>query len=208
MSSTPYQVRRATLEDLPALTALWQSMRFETDPLARHVTDFQVAVDAQNTLLGCLAIQINSRHGLLHSEAFTDFGLAETLRELLWQRMNSVATNHGLLRLWTREEAPFWSRCGLESASEETLKLLPEAWRGPTVGWLTLKLKDDLDTAIASVDKEFAIFMQLEKDRTKRLTKSAKVVKTIIIAVLIIALLGVLIWASLTILHNAMGPRR
>src|SRR5215831_20838256 len=111
-----FTVRRATLDDLEKLTELWKSMRFPVEDLSKRVTEFQVAENAEGKLLGAVGLQIAERQGRIHSEGFTDFSLAEQLRPMLWDRVNAVATNHGLLRLWTKEEAPFWNRCGLVKA--------------------------------------------------------------------------------------------
>jgi len=58
---------------------------------------------------------------------------------------------------------------------------------------LTLKLKDDVETLV-SVDKEFAMFMDLEKQRTACAFQHAKVLKLIAtliaLAVFIIVLAG------------------
>ena len=167
MSSSNYRVRRATLDDIGQLTAMWESMHYPTEDLARRVTEFQVAEDADGKLLGALGLQIAERQGLIHSEAFSDFALAEHLRPLLWDRVHAVATNHGLLRVWTQEQAPFWNHCGLLAADAEALEKLPVLWRGPSSPWLTLKLKDDVET-VMSLDKEFALFMESEKQRTER----------------------------------------
>jgi hypothetical protein len=107
--------------------------------------------------------------------------------------VHAVATNHGLLRLWTQEEAPFWNHCGLAKADPESLAKLPAVWRGQTSNWLTLKLRDDIET-MTSLDKEFAMFMQSEKQRTARAFQHARVLKmiaTIIaFAVLILVMAG------------------
>ncbi len=63
-------------------------------------------------------------------------------------------------------------------ASPEELGKLPAVWRGPAAGWLTLKLRDDLDTLMAA-DKEFAIFMATERQRTARTLEYAKVLRSI-----------------------------
>src|SRR2546423_11556340 len=113
MNSSNYRVRRATLDDITELTALWKSMDFPADELSKRITEFQVAEAADGKLLGAVGLQITERQGRIQCEAFTDFALAEQLRPLLWDRIYAVATNHGLLRLWTNEKAPFWSHCGL-----------------------------------------------------------------------------------------------
>jgi len=196
MSSPPYRVRRATLDDIGQLSALWQSMHLAADGLSKRVTEFQVAESAEGKLLGAVGLQIAERQGRVHSEAFTDFSLAEQLRPLLWERLHAVATNHGLLRLWTQEQAPFWNHCGLLKAEAGALEKLPAAWRGQNSGWLTLKLKDDLET-VTSLDKEFTMFMESEKQRTARAFQHAKVLKAVAtllaFAVMVLVLAGAFI---------------
>ena len=201
MSSSKYRVRRATLDDIGQLTAIWESMHYPTEELARRVTEFQVAEGADGKLLGAVGLQIAERQGLVHSEAFSDFALAEHLRPLLWDRVHAVATNHGLLRVWTQEQAPFWNHCGLLKADPEALQKLPVLWRGPSSGWLTLKLKDDVETVI-SLDKEFALFMQSEKQRTERVFQHARRLKTIITLVALAVLIAVAVWAVRLFLRN------
>jgi hypothetical protein len=156
--------------------ALWKSMGFAVEDLGRRITEFQLAEDATGQFLGAVAIQIADRHGLIHSEGFVDFSVADHLRPLLWDRIQSLATNHGLLRLWTREQAPFWSRCGLGKADAEALTKLPAAWKDQPAGWLTLKLREDVQ-ALASIDAELALLMQSEKERTTRVLQQAKMLK-------------------------------
>ena len=108
-------MRRATLDDIGQLTAMWESMYYPTEELARRVTEFQVAEGPDGKVLGALGLQIAERQGRVHSEAFSDFALSEQLRPLLWDRVHAVATNQGLLRVWTQEQAPFWNHCGLAS---------------------------------------------------------------------------------------------
>lgn len=178
MSLPKYRVRRATLDDLGQLMAVWESMKLPAEDLAKRVTEFQVAEDKEGKLLGAVGLQIAQRQGLVHSEGFSDFGLSEHLRPLLWERIQAVATNHGLLRLWSAEQAPFWSHCGLQKPDAEALEKLPALWRGISTRWLTLKLKDDVEEVI-SAEKEFALFMETEKQRSQRAIQQAKVLKTI-----------------------------
>ncbi|MGA2661791.1 MAG: hypothetical protein ABSH34_30285 [Verrucomicrobiota bacterium] len=177
MSSPKYRVRRATLDDLRPLAALWGTMNFAVDELARRITDFHLAESAQGVLLGAAGLQVAERQGLVHSEGFTDFALADTLRPLLWERIQAVAMNQGLLRLWTREQAPFWSHCGLVEADAEALENLPAPWRGLPSAWRTLKLRSDLDT-IVSADKEFALFVESERQQTARALRRGKLLKS------------------------------
>ena len=196
MNEAKYRVRRATLDDIGPLTALWESMRFPAEALAKRVTEFQVAESGEGRLLGATGLQIAERQGLIHSEAFTDFALADQLRPLLWERLQAVAANHGLHRVWTQETAPFWHHCGLQRPEPETLEKLPAAWRGHTTGWLSLKLKEDIE-AVVLLDKEFALFVQSERQRTERAFQRARILKqiaTLIALALLIMVLGGAVW--------------
>jgi len=196
VNASNYRVRRATLDDIGQLTALWKTMRYPAEDLARRVTEFQVAESADGGLLGAVGMQIVERQGLIHSEAFTDFAFADQLRPLLWDRLHAVATNHGLLRVWTREGAPFWHHCGLQSPDPAALEKLPAVWQGHTTGWLSLKLREDVE-AMMTVDKEFAMFMQSEKQRTDRAFQQARILKqvaTLIALLLLILVAGGAFW--------------
>jgi hypothetical protein len=200
MTVSNYRVRRATLDDISQLTAIWKSMGFPADELAKRVTEFQVAEGAEGKVLGAVGLQIAQRQGRVHSEGFSDFALADQLRPLLWDRAHAVATNHGLFRLWTQEQAPFWSHCGLITADAEALGKLPAAWRNSSQSWLTLKLKEDVETV--SLDKEFALFMESEKQRTQKAFEHAKILKVVatLLALAILAL--VMVGAFLVIRRN------
>jgi len=178
MTSSNYHVRRATLDDIGQLTALWNAMNFPAMELAKRPTEFQVTEGSDGNLVGLVGLQIAERQGRIHSEAFKDFALADQLRPLLWERIHAVATNHGLLRLWTQEQAPFWNHCGLVKADAEALEKLPAVWRGPASDWLTLKLREDI-AAVISLDKEFALFKESEKQRTQRAFQQARILKMI-----------------------------
>jgi N-acetylglutamate synthase-like GNAT family acetyltransferase len=194
MNSSNFRVRRATLDDISQLAALWNSMKLPADALSKRVTEFQIAENPEGVLVGAVGLEIAQKQGRIHSEAFTDFALADHLRPMLWERIHAVATNHGLLRLWTHEHAPFWSHCGLVKPDPDALQKLPTPWQIQKSEWSTLKLKDDVETLVVSVDKEFAMFMDSEKQRTARAFQHAKVLKLIAtliaLGVFIIVLVG------------------
>jgi hypothetical protein len=177
MNSAQYRVRRATLDDLHALRPLWESMRFPVADLERRLTEFQVGETADGRVLGAVGFQISGRHARIHSEAYADFAEADPMRPLLWDRLHALAKNQGVARLWTQEGAPFWTRCGLRRADAEAFKKLPPEWRQETGAWLTLQLKDE--DVIVSLEKELAMFMQAEKQRTARAFQQARALKFI-----------------------------
>jgi N-acetylglutamate synthase-like GNAT family acetyltransferase len=201
MSLPQYRVRRATLEDVSALAALWVSMRFPAEDLARRVTEFQVAEGPDGVVAGAIGLQMIGKQGQVHSEAFTDFALADTLRPMIWDRLQAVANNHGLTQIWTQETAPFWNHCGLVRAEDAVLAKLPAAWQTTGRPWLTLKLREDIETVI-SADKEFAMFMESEKERTNRAFRHAKVMKTLATVLALVVLLIVVVGAIYVMTHQ------
>jgi N-acetylglutamate synthase-like GNAT family acetyltransferase len=202
MLSSNYSVRRATLDDIGQLVELWKLMRFPVDELGKRITDFQIVEAEDGKLLGAVGLHIAERQGRIHSEAFTDFAHADPLRPALWERLHSVAVNHGLLRFWTQEQAPFWTHCGLAKADDETMAKLPLLFRGSPLPWLTLKLKDDIG-AVISADKEFALFMASEKERTERAFQHARILK-IIATLIALALFALVITGAFLLLRK--GP--
>ncbi len=176
MTPSQHRVRRATQDDHESLKALWSLMRLPVDALGKQLTEFQVAESADGRVVGALGIQIAGQQGRLHSESYLDFAIADELRLLLMERLRSLASNHGVLRLWTLEQSPFWTRQGFHPASAEELKKLPEAWAGLGAGWLTLQLKDE--AAIISMEKELAFFMETEKQRTAQILQRVQTLKT------------------------------
>jgi len=178
MNPSDYRVRRATLDDIGALKGLWESMRYPAGDLEKRLTEFQVVESPVGEILGALGFQIAERQARIHSEAFTDFAIADSVRPLFLKRIQSLAMNHGVVRLWTQEHAPFWTRYGFQPARATAMEKLPFAWDRTASDWLTFQMKDE--EAIASADKEFALFMASEKQRTAQALAQAKRLKVIV----------------------------
>lgn len=203
MSSPKHRVRRATLEDLPALKSLWEAMRFPVNELEKQLTHFQVVVDEAEQVCGCVAFQMTGRHAHIHSETYSDFGIAEQSRVLFWTRFQSLATNHGLVCLWTREASPFWSHNGFVPADAAALEKLPASWDRNAPGWLLLKLRDE--AAIASLEKEFAMFVQSEKGRSEQAIGQLKIIKTVLTVLVLIGCAALLVWGIYIFINRTQG---
>jgi N-acetylglutamate synthase-like GNAT family acetyltransferase len=184
MTAATLRVRRATVEDLDALRSLWASMHLPAAELEPRLTEFQLVEDAEGKIVGGIGFQISAHQGRLHSEGFNDFGLADAARERLWNRIQTLSTNHGILRLWTREETPYWSRLGFKPANPDDLKKLPAEWN-KDASWLTLQLKNE--AAFNTVETELAMFMSAQKQQSDRILGQVRTLKTLatIIAVII-----------------------
>lgn len=170
-------VRRATVDDLNALKTLWESMRLSPEELEPRLTEFQVAENADHEILGAIGIQVEKPHALLHSEGYTDFAIADTARQLFWQRLQTLASNHGVFRLWTQERSPFWKSYGFQPPNAEVLARLPGAWNNEFTGaWLTYQLKDEaaISAALESRAGQFASYREAEKETTERVQSRAR----------------------------------
>lgn len=201
MNPHKFHARRATLEDRERLVSLWQVMQLDAGALSRRMTEFQIVESENGELVGAVGLQIAGRQGLVHSESFVDFAYADHARPLLWNRIHALAANHGLLRIWTQEQAPFWSHSGMVRPDAETSRALPAEFQRSTKDWLTLKLRDDID-ALLTADKEFALFMEAEKRRTQRVLKRAAAIKYVV-AFLAFCLLLAVIGAAFHILRRS-----
>jgi hypothetical protein len=165
---------------LPALKSLWQSMRLSPDDLEKRLTEFQVVENSDGEVVGAIGIQFSKQHALLHSEGYSDFGVADSARQLFWERIQTLASNFGVFRIWTQERSPFWKSFGFQPPTAEILARLPAEWKNEfDGGWLTFQLKNEEVIAVA-LEKEFAPFMAGEKSETQKISEKAKTINTVI----------------------------
>lgn len=158
-------------------------MHLREDELEKRLTEFQVVVDADETFLGAIGFVVSRQHALIHSEAFTDFSVADEARRLFWERIQVLASNHTVFRLWTQERSPFWKNFGFRPPDANTLAHLPAEWQNEYDGaWLTYQLKDEeaINTALKT---QFAGFMAEQKMETERVREKAQSIRTIITVV-------------------------
>ena len=195
MSSPNLRIRRATTDDFQSLKSLWHSMRLPTNELEKRLTEFQVVEAADGQIVGAIGVQIIRQHALLHSEGYTDFAVADAARQLFWERIQTISAHHGVFRLWTQENSPFWVRWGFQPATVELLERLPAEWKHSGDKWLTIQLKNE--EAIAALDKELEAFRESEKKRTAETLDQARTMTTtitVIAFVVGIVLIGVAIF--------------
>jgi N-acetylglutamate synthase-like GNAT family acetyltransferase len=206
MNSPAYRVRRATVDDLEGLRGLWRTMNLPAPEFERRITEYQVVESGDGQLHGALGLEIIARQGRLHGEVFADFALADSLRELLWQRIQALALSHGLSRLWTQETAPFWKQLGFQPPDAAGLKRFPSAWAGESPKFFTLAVRDEesLEKALAS---NFELLMAEERRRTEKFFRRGKTIKFIVTVFTVMLALFVAIM-SLRLLLNRMGVLR
>ena len=199
MTEPEFHTRRATLDDLPALRPLWEADRLDAAVLEKRLTEFQVVCDAEGLLLGAIGLQLSKPQGLLHSEVFADFALADTLRPVLWERVKAVSRNHSLARMWTRESLLFWRGQGFDPPDEEQLARFPAAFGAADAGPLfTLKLRDDPFAEMTPEQEEMLLKKPLRED-TERMLRQARTLKLVaaiaaIIFTVLLAIFGRYLW--------------
>jgi N-acetylglutamate synthase-like GNAT family acetyltransferase len=176
MSSSPLHIRRATVDDLPALRSLWLAAHLPAEELEGRLTEFQV-VEADGVFAGALGVQILRQHARLHSEDYADFSVADAARERFWERVQKLAANLGVFRVWTQETSPFWLRWGFQPANVETLARLPDEWKNLEGRWLTLELKSE-DAINAALKSQLGDFLAAEKQQTAHVAEQARKIRT------------------------------
>jgi N-acetylglutamate synthase-like GNAT family acetyltransferase len=168
----PLTVRRATIYDLDSLKAIWVAMRVPPDNLEKRLTEFQV-VESEGKINGTIGIQVQGSQALLHSEGYLDFSTADESRELFWERIQKLASNLGVFRIWTQEDCPFWLREGFQRADEALLKRLPEGWQNENPTWFSRELKNE-EAIITALNTQFASFLADERKQATRLSDGAR----------------------------------
>jgi hypothetical protein len=178
-------------------------MHFPDVELERRLTEFQVVASPEGTVEGAVGLEISGRQGIIHSEAFGDFSKSDTLRPLLWERIQKLINNHGLARMWTKETAPFWRQHGFQPAEQSLLSKLPTAWAAEADGWLTVQLRNE-ELLEKTLDVEFARIRQEEKRNLERVLRPMKMLKTA--ATVLAVLLSILVlYLCFQMLMNQAG---
>ena len=186
-SPVAYQMRRATLEDLPQLRGLWQAEHLAVEELEKRFTEFQVAVNAEGQVAGAIALQMNKMHGLVHSEAFANLAEAAEIRPLLWPRILTVAKNNGLVRLWALPTTSFYREQGMVDIDDALRAKLPEGFGSPMADWVTLKLKEE-NPGAGSIEKEFEIFAMAQRAESEQVISRAKTLRVLAYSFLVLVL--------------------
>ena len=169
------RIRRANVDDLPALRSLWLAAKLPADELEIRLTEFQVA-ESGETFAGAIGMQIIRQHLRMHSEDYLDYSVADAARELFLERSQKLAANHGVFRIWTQETSPYWRRWGFQPADAETLARLPDEWKDFEGRWLTLELKNE-DTINAALQSHSIGFTDAGKKQAAQAAERARQLK-------------------------------
>jgi N-acetylglutamate synthase-like GNAT family acetyltransferase len=189
----PFQVRRATVEDVPQLRSLWEMESLPVETLEKRFTEFQVAENDQGQIVAALGLEIAPAQGRLHGEAIAWPDFADQLRTQLWSRLEVVARNQALIRVWTGLEAPFWKGMGFKKPSGELLGELPTIFEEGPGQWLYLPLRAT-DAAGEEIDKQIAVLRAMSQAETEQLMERARVMKLIAMGLITIVFAAFAVW--------------
>ncbi|MCE2826634.1 MAG: hypothetical protein LW626_06030, partial [Verrucomicrobium sp.] len=119
----PMESRRADVEDLGSLTDLWSSAGLPADELGGFVAEFHVVTDPDGRVLHAIGLLVEGDQALLHSEALASGSShdPDSCRSTAWRRLRIIARNQGVRRIWTREDAAYWSTCGFHPVAASDL---------------------------------------------------------------------------------------
>lgn len=198
-------VRRATVYDLEPLKSIWTAMQLPVAELERRLTEFQV-VEYDGQVNGAIGFLIREQNALLHSEGYLDFSIADAARELFWERIQKLAANHGVFRLWTQEDSPFWLHWGFQPAEEPLLQRLPADWKNTNPKWFSLELKNE-EAINAALKNQFASHLADERQQSDLLASRARTLKlTVTILGFGIGIISFAV-ALYLFLHHPLAPR-
>jgi hypothetical protein len=182
---------------LKRLKSLWQAEGFPAKELGKQFTDFQVAEDGRGGVAAAIALQTAGTQGRVHSETFADFAQTDLLRPRLWSQLQRSARNQGLIRLWTRETAPFWRKdAGFKEAPRKWLEELPAAFGAAGPGWLALRLREE-GADPAALDRQFQLFKITEQEKREKALHRASLLRwagTVIAALIFASGFLLLLW--------------
>lgn len=178
MEPPALSARRATVEDLPALQALWQQADLPWMELERFATEFQVVpAEVPGVLLAAIGLLVEGNDALLHTEAVADPELADELRVTLWNRVQIVARNQGVQRIWTQEDADYWRASGFSKPSPAMLGAATATFVDKSAEWQVFELLDP-DKAKHMVDEQMAIWEAARAQEAEELQEKIRRFRT------------------------------
>ncbi len=176
-------IRRATLDDLPKLVALWRLEKLPVSELEGRFKEFPVAEAEDGELLGILGVQVLQHQARLHSEVFAQFEFADALREKFWERLKVMGENQGWTAVWTQLPSQTWRQLGFDPPSSEQFTKLPEGFGGGAdASWLVLQMREERAPG-PSLDAEFQLLKLTHQQENDRLMKRARTLKWISLTV-------------------------
>jgi len=184
-----WSVRRASVEDVPALKEHWQKAGVLDDALEKNLTEFQIAENSEGTIRGVVGVRLHDQQAWIYHESFIDQSEAGSIQEAIWKRIHTLAQNHALYKIWTHSDSPTWTRLKFLNATQEVLSEKPSEFQMMSDQWKVLVLREPSEEAV-SLDNEFELFQKAQQADREQLMKQTAMMKIIAYTILIITLVG------------------
>jgi N-acetylglutamate synthase-like GNAT family acetyltransferase len=176
VSTHSYSVRRATIDDLAVLRALWTTARLPVFELEPRLTEFQIAARDDGTVGGALGLQVEGWHCWLHNPCFYSAAEEKNSLPALWQHVQQVSRGKGVARFWIAgPPGEFWQTAGFRPATAADLNRLPASFRLPAgrQEWWTLAMRNDA-LLEKTLEREFVRLQAENRADTDRLRQQAR----------------------------------
>ncbi len=197
MEAPSLSARRATVEDLPALQALWQIGGLPADELEKFLTEFQVVPgEGEGVLLGAIGLMVEGNDALLHSEALAPGDEGDEIRAALWRRLQIVARNQGIHRLWTQEDADYWRDGCFLAAPAETVSAATAGFVDKTATWMVCELIDPAKAKLL-VTEQMAIWHATrtqEADELQGKIRAFRNASLLVAALVVVLMIGMVVF--------------
>jgi len=191
MSVAGFKIRRVHVGDLNELRAVWRAAGVYSLELEKRFTEFQVIINDKAAIVAAFAVNAQGKEAHIHTESYAPDAPKDEIRELIWKRVQTLAENRGLVRLWAEDQA-FWKRHGFTKPKEKALKKGIELFGSTMERRLTLQLREEEDLHKLA-EAQFELFQQSAQAEREKILSQGNLYKNIAMAVAALVVLGGLI---------------
>ena len=190
MQPASLESRRATVEDLGSLEALWMDAGLPAAELGRFLTEFQVVTDAAGRIVHAIGLMVEGDQALLHSEAFASSAEVEpdACRAALWKRLRILARNQGISRIWTREDADYWRISGYDPIPLDRLPADLPSFLSREDGWWCYQSPDPAQADLL-IQREMALWKTQRELDSQSFQQRIKVFRAVAMGLLGLAMI-------------------
>lgn len=200
MSLTGFKVRRVSVDDLQDLRALWRAAGIYSLELEKRFTEFQIVVNDEAQVVAAFGVEIKNKDAHIHSDAYADTDARSDIREVVWKRVQTLAENHGLIRLWSAMD-DFWRNVGFEEPDKKVKDRGGDLFGSTMERRLTLQLREDEDIQLLA-ETQFELFQKSSVAERERIMEQGKRYRNIAMVIASFIMLGIMVAAMIFVSLN------
>ncbi len=200
MSAAGFKIRRVHVGDLNELRAVWRATGVYSLELEKRFTEFQIISNEKADIVASFGVHAQGKEAHIHTESYAPDAPREEIRELIWKRVQTLAENRGLMRLWA-DDQDFWKKRGFAKPGEKVLKKGIELFGSTMERRLTLQLREEADIHKLA-EAQFELFQQSSQAERERILNRGNLYKNIALAVAALVVLGGLIGTAFFLLSR------